>query len=38
MAEERGDVAAAVHDVQNQHYVILYDPVDDDEIVSGETA
>src|ERR1022692_1461016 len=38
MAEERGDVTAAMHDVQNQHHIVLHDTVEDDVIASGEAA
>lgn len=35
MAEQRDDLPAAVHDVQNQHGVILLDAVADNVIVYG---
>jgi len=38
MPEHRDDITAAVHDVQNQHHVILHNAVDDDIIVSHEAA
>ena len=38
MAEDRRDVMAAVHDVQNQHHVTLHDAVEDDVIASRKAA
>jgi len=37
-AEQRHEITTAVHDVQNQHYVLLYDTMDDDVVVSRESA
>lgn len=33
-----GEITAAVHNVQNQYYVFLYDTVDDDVVISREAA
>jgi hypothetical protein len=38
MPEHRDEITAAVHDMQDQHHVVLYDAVDKDVIVSGEAA
>ncbi len=38
MAEEGGNVAAAVYHMQDEHEVIVCDAVDDDVIAGGEAA
>jgi hypothetical protein len=38
MAEERGDVTAAMHGVQNRDHIVLHNAVDDDVVGGGEAA
>ena len=38
MPQHRDDVAAAVHDMQNEHHIVFHDAVDDDVIISREAA
>lgn len=38
MTEQRDDVTAAMHDVQDQHHVTRHNAVDDDVIVGRKTS
>jgi hypothetical protein len=38
MPEQRDDITAAMHDVQDQYHVVRHDAVDDDVIVGRKAA
>ncbi len=38
MLKQRQKIAAAMHDVQNQHHIVFSNTMDDQVIVSGEAA